>query len=85
MPELAFRCTNVSKQFKNVRANDNINLEVEAKQIFGILGPNGSGKTTLLNQLQGLDAPTSGTVSVLGLDPQTDREKLMSRIGLLVG
>ena len=81
MPELAFCCTNVSKQFKNVRANDNINLEVEAKQIFGILGPNGSGKTTLLNQLQGLDAPTSGTVSVLGLDPQTDREKLMSRIG----
>lgn len=36
MPELAFCCTNVSKQFKNVRANDNINLEVEAKQIFGI-------------------------------------------------
>lgn len=81
MSPLAFRCTNVSKQFKTVLANDNINLEVETNQIFGIIGPNGSGKTTLLNQLQGLDTPTSGTISVLGLNPRTDREALMNRIG----
>lgn len=72
----------VTRQFPGVRALDAVDLSVEEGEIFGLLGPNGSGKTTLFNCLQGLDRPTSGTVSVLGLDPEVDREALALRMGV---
>ena len=72
----------VTRQFPGVRALDAVYLNVEEGEIFGLLGPNGSGKTTLFNCLQGLDRPTSGTVSVLGLDPQSDLEALTLRMGV---
>lgn len=72
----------VTRQFPGVRALDAVDLSVEEGEIFGLLGPNGSGKTTLFNCLQGLDRPTSGTVSVLGLDPQSDLEALTLRMGV---
>ena len=77
----AIECRDVHRHFKDVRAVDGVNLTVEAHQIFGLLGPNGSGKTTLLNMLQGLDRPTSGTVSVLGLDPIAQHDVLVERMG----
>lgn len=77
----AIECRDVHRHFKDVRAVDGLNLTVEAHQIFGLLGPNGSGKTTLLNVLQGLDRPTSGTVSVLGLDPIAQHDVLVERMG----
>ena len=70
----AIQCLDSSRYFPKVKANDHINLTIEPHQIFGLLGPNGCGKTTLLHQLQGLDAPTSGTVKVLGLDPRRGRQ-----------
>ena len=69
------------RHFKDVRAVAGVTLTVEAHQIVGLLGPNGSGKTTLLNVLQGLDRPTSGTVSVLGLDPIAQHDVLVERMG----
>ena len=77
----AIECRDVHRHFKDVRAVDGVDLTVEAHQIFGLLGPNGSGKTTLLNVLQGLDRPTSGTVSVLGLDPIAQHDVLVERMG----
>lgn len=77
----AISCKNLSRKFKELRAVDDVTLTVEKHQIFGLLGPNGCGKTTLLNQIQGLDTPTAGSVSVLGLDPRSQREELMPRIG----
>ncbi|AKK05325.1 ABC-type multidrug transport system, ATPase component [Corynebacterium mustelae] len=77
----AISCKNLSRKFKELRAVDDVTLTVEKHQIFGLLGPNGCGKTTLLNQIQGLDTPTAGSVSVLGLDPRNQREELMPRIG----
>lgn len=72
----------VTRQFPGVRALDAVDLSVKEGEIFGLLGPNGSGKTTLFNCLQGLDRATSGTVSVLGLDPEVDREALALRMGV---
>lgn len=74
-------CRDVHRHFGDVRAVDGVDLTIAGHQIFGLLGPNGSGKTTLLNQLQGLDAPTSGAVEVLGLDPIRQREQLALRMG----
>ena len=53
---------------KKVRANDNISLSIAAGEVFGLLGPNGAGKTTLVNQIIGLTMPTSGTITLNGVD-----------------
>ena len=51
-----------------VRATDDVTLDVRRGEIFGLLGPNGAGKTTLVRQLTGLLRPDSGSVEVLGHD-----------------
>ncbi len=63
----------VTKIFKgDVRANDDISLEIEPGEVFGLLGPNGAGKTTLVNQIVGLLKPTSGTIHLGGVDLVAD-------------
>lgn len=59
----------VSKTYRGgVLANDDISLSVETGEVFGLLGPNGAGKTTLVSQIIGLLAPTSGRISVAGIN-----------------
>jgi ABC-2 type transport system ATP-binding protein len=53
---------------KNIRANNGISLKVDKGEVFGLLGPNGAGKTTMVNQIIGLTMPTSGSISINGID-----------------
>lgn len=62
-------------------AVDGISLEVEQGEIFGIVGPNGAGKTSTIECMEGLRRASSGTLRVLGLDPQRQRRKVQERIG----
>jgi ABC-2 type transport system ATP-binding protein len=55
-----------------VRANDGISLQLEAGEVFGLLGHNGAGKTTLINQVVGLLKPDSGTIQLDGRDVVAD-------------
>jgi len=61
---------NVSKIFKRdafeVKALDDVSLEIAAAEFLALMGPSGSGKTTLLNMIAGIDRPTSGELLVLG-------------------
>ena len=59
---------NLVKKFGSFIANDNLNFEVAAGEIFGFLGANGAGKTTTIRILSGLSNPTSGEVKVAGFD-----------------
>src|ERR1700730_325857 len=59
----------VSKNYGDVQALKNFDLEVRAGQLTAVLGPNGAGKTTAIRLLLGLARPTSGRVSVFGGDP----------------
>ena len=65
-------------------AVDGISFSAEAGQVLAILGPNGAGKTTTVETLEGYRRPGSGTVSVLGLDPVGDHERLVRRIGVML-
>ncbi|HKS92701.1 MAG TPA: ABC transporter ATP-binding protein [Tepidiformaceae bacterium] len=64
-------------------ANDHISLELEPGEVYGLLGPNGAGKTTLVRQLLGLLRPTSGTITVEGVDVVADPGFARRRIGFL--
>lgn len=65
-----------------IRAVDGLDLTVERGEVFGVLGPNGAGKTTTLEIIEGLTQRDGGSVTVLGLDPETCREDLMQRVGI---
>jgi ABC-2 type transport system ATP-binding protein len=72
---------NLRKAYDGVTAVDDVSFNVDEGEIFGIIGPNGSGKTTTIESVIGLRKPDGGSVSVLGLDPQTEARKLGNRIG----
>src|SRR5262249_31794307 len=62
-----------------------ISFRVERGELLGYLGPNGAGKSTTIKMLTGILVPTSGRVSVAGLDPSRKRIELAKRIGAMFG
>ncbi|MGH2719312.1 MAG: ATP-binding cassette domain-containing protein, partial [Actinomycetota bacterium] len=64
MSEAILRSTGLTKRYGTTAALDEIDLEVPAGSVYGLVGPNGAGKTTLLSIVAGLRAQTSGTVQL---------------------
>ena len=58
----------LNKQFKNTDAVRDVNLEIQSGEFFSILGPSGCGKTTLLRMIAGFEKPSSGSISIDGID-----------------
>src|SRR6188768_3703268 len=67
-----------------VKAVDDLSLEVPAGIVFGFLGPNGAGKTTAIHLLLGLLEPTQGRATVLGFDSRTQAAAIRARTGALL-
>ena len=68
----------VTKRFKDVIAVNNVSLEINRGEIFGLVGPDGAGKTTMIRMLTGVMEATSGSINVLGA---ADPEQMKSRFG----
>jgi len=71
------------KSSNEVKALNNLNLEVKEGEIFGLLGPNGAGKTTFLNILAGTVIKNSGIVNVWGYDLDINPRQVRSSIGIV--
>lgn len=84
MTDFAIRLEKLTRDFENVRAVNQLSLEVPAGSIFGFLGPNGAGKTTTIHMLLGLLEPTEGHVEVLGLNALMQGEEVRKRTGALL-
>ena len=85
MPAISFQF--VSKTFQTARgpfqALDGVSFDIEQGEFFGLLGPNGAGKTTLISILAGLAKATSGTVSVLGTNVNTQAAEARKKLGVV--
>jgi beta-exotoxin I transport system ATP-binding protein len=75
----------LTKTYGATRALVDLAVRVERGQVFGFLGPNGAGKTTTIRLLLGLQRPTSGRATVLGLDVQRESIEVHRRVGYLPG
>jgi ABC-2 type transport system ATP-binding protein len=73
---------NLSKTYGQTKAVDGIGLSVHHGEIFGLLGPNGAGKSTTIEMIEGLRAPDSGRIEVLGLIQPRDATAIKKRIGI---
>lgn len=74
-----------SRDYRIVRAVDNINLHVEQGEIVGFLGPNGAGKSTTIKMMTGVLEPSGGKLMVNGRIPYKDRTKNCQEIGVVFG
>jgi ABC-2 type transport system ATP-binding protein len=73
------RTSGLTKRFGEHIALDSVSVDIHAGESVGLLGPNGAGKTTLLSLIEGLRAPTSGTVRLFDGDPRDAASR--SRLG----
>jgi ABC-2 type transport system ATP-binding protein len=74
---------NLTKEYGNVTAVQDVSFSVSQGEIYGLLGPNGAGKSTTINIISGLLAPTSGTISVGGFDVQSSPLKAKRILGVV--
>ena len=64
------------------RAVEAVSISVKRGTVFGLLGANGAGKSTTLECILGTKMPDSGTVSILGMNPRTERGRLFQKVGV---
>lgn len=79
--DVVVRVEGLVKVYGGRRVVDGLSLEVSAGEIVGLIGANGAGKTTTVECLQGLRRPDAGKMSVFGLDPLADADRLRGLVG----
>ena len=74
-----------SRDYKIVRAVDNISMSIGQGEIVGYLGPNGAGKSTTIKMMTGVLVPTSGEILINGIAPYQNRTRIAQEIGVVFG
>src|SRR5689334_20488877 len=74
--------SSIRKTYGKIVAVEDVSFDVMDGEIFGLIGPNGAGKTTTMECVEGIRRPSSGSITVLGLDPVRDVYELQERIGV---
>jgi len=77
------RVQNLVKTFGDFRAVDNVSFEVQKGEIFAFLGPNGAGKTTTIKMLTTLLRPSSGSLTIDGLNSDQNHTEVRKRFGIV--
>ena len=83
MSESVIRAVNIVKKYDDFVAVNGISFEVARGESFGLLGPNGAGKSTTMKMIAAVSTRTSGDLTVLGLDPNTDGPAIRSQLGVV--
>lgn len=83
MPEPVIVATDLVKKYKDFAAVAGITFEVAPGESFGLLGPNGAGKSTTMRMVGAVSTRTSGTLSILGLDPNDHGPAIRSQLGVV--
>lgn len=73
------------REYKEIKAIDNINFSVEKGEMVGYIGPNGAGKSTTIKILSGIMRPDSGICTVGGIVPWKERRRYVKNIGVVFG
>jgi len=81
--ETVIEAQNLTKQFGDFKATDDVTFQVTRGEIYGLLGPNGAGKSTTFKMMCGLLVPTAGTAKVVGLDLRKSGGKARQRLGYM--
>lgn len=79
------RINKVSKSFDTVQAVNDVSIEVNEGELFGVIGPDGAGKTTLFRMVNSLLIPDNGQIDLWGLDPVKDYREVRKIIGYMPG
>jgi ABC-type multidrug transport system ATPase subunit len=82
--EKIIEVTNLSKRFRDVKAVDNLNINVYRGDVFGFLGPNGAGKSTTIRMLLSLITPDKGEIKIFGKTLKHHRKEILRRTGAIV-
>ncbi|MHA4810343.1 ABC transporter ATP-binding protein [Flavitalea flava] len=83
MPSI-IQVTNLTKQFRDLKAVDSLSFTVEQADIYGFLGQNGAGKSTTIRMLLTLVSPTAGEIEIFGMNLRTHRNEILRRVGAVV-
>nr|WP_318655985.1 ATP-binding cassette domain-containing protein [Pseudanabaena yagii] len=78
---LMLETRSLTRDFGQMRAVDNVNIQVKAGEVFGLLGPNGAGKSTTIKMLTTLLPPSSGNAAIAGLDLTHQSSEIRRAIG----
>src|SRR4030043_154330 len=80
--EHAIEVEKLTKRYGDVLAVNDISFTVRRGEVFALLGPNGAGKTTTVETIDTIRTPTSGKVSLLGMDVTKKKHDIVPRIGV---
>jgi ABC-type multidrug transport system ATPase subunit len=75
---------NLTKDFREVKAVDDLSFKVSAGQVYGFLGQNGAGKSTTIRMLLTLIKPSAGEIEIFGLNLQKHRKEILQQVGAII-